>query len=412
MRFLLVAPVAEASGESLAAVAASGDLLDRGHDVAWLFSALAERRVPEHLRGSGTHTLTGDRDANIAAWQDLVGGFRPDVVVFADYPLLFLSSTACPLWTQEQEEEFIGPWSSGAQLFTFDHLGLSQISESVTLGPLPSSESMTRAVLPRGMQVLLPCPLHEPHNVAGSHTGIACRGPLAAPSLPYGERVAIRAQHGRTAQRVILHAVPGWACKLARAFGGDYYTEFGWRLLDALPDSSTLISINDGSLLAPSHRSGVDVVNLAPVGSDTFDALLRSVDLFITDNPISSSLGRAISSEIPACVCYLWAHGGPPGGWTACAATADQPSGGASYDLFPIFPKGEIRKLGVVATARTVTQCFSEVNLANVAASGETIAQLLTFAPRRDALRVAQERYNRAVSALPSPGMAMLDRQC
>ncbi len=86
--------------------------------------------------------------------------------------------------------------------------------------------------------------------------------------------------------------------------------------------------------------------------------------------------------------------------------------GGASYDLFPIFPKGEIRKLGVVATARIVAQCFSEVNLANVAASGETIAQLLTFAPRRDALRVAQERYNRAVSALPSPGMAMLDRQC
>ncbi|HEX8159216.1 MAG TPA: hypothetical protein VF526_17660, partial [Solirubrobacteraceae bacterium] len=261
------------------------------------------------------------------------------MVVFADYPLMFLSATTCPLWTREEEDKFIGRWSTGARLFTFDHLGLSQLTESVKLGPLPWSESMTRAPLPRGMQVLLPCPLHEPRGIADSRVGIACKGPSAAPLLPHGERVSIRARYGHTADRVILHAVPGWACKLARAFGGDYYAELGRLLVDALPDSSTLISINDGSLLAPSHRSGVDVVNLTPVGADAFDVLMRSADLFITENPIASSLGRAISSEIPACVCYVWADGGPRGGWAAGAATADQPpAGGAHYDLFPIFP--------------------------------------------------------------------------
>jgi hypothetical protein len=263
------------------------------------------------------------------------------------------------------------------------------------------------------MQVLLPCPLHEPRGIADSRVGIACKGPSAAPLLPHGERVSIRARYGHTADRVILHAVPGWACKLARAFGGDYYAELGRLLVDALPDSSTLISINDGSLLAPSHRSGVDVVNLTPVGADAFDVLMRSADLFITENPIASSLGRAISSEIPACVCYVWADGGPRGGWAAGAATADQPSaGGAHYDLFPIFPKGEIRKLGVIATANSVTECFCEVNLANVTAGEDTIAQLLTSATRKDTLRTAQQRYNCAVAALPSAGMAMLDRQC
>lgn len=401
MRALFVAPVTEATGETLTAVSAADDFAVGGHDLAWLVSPRASGLVPEALRGTAMRQLGPQREENLAAWRDLVGEFGPDIVVFADYPLLFLSGTACPLWERESELQFVGPDSQVPASVTFDHLGLTQLEgREIRVGPLPSTAAIREVPLPADMSALLPCPLHEPEPRAGGR-GVRCRGRAGAEPLSDRERAAVRAELGvASADRLILHAVPGWAGQLSRMLGSDFHRDYGRRLVDALPESSAIVSINDGSLLAPSHRAGVEVVNLRAVPAPLFDAFLVSADLFVTDNPVSSSLGRAISSGVSACVAYVW-HEDERGGWGAGGADRSAPAA-ASYDLFPIFPAGEVSRLGVVP-GNTVVECFAEVNLAEAADAAGRLLALLSETPGLEAMRGAQARYNGAVRALPTP---------
>lgn len=92
-------------------------------------------------------------------------------------------------------------------------------------------------------------------------------------------------------------------------------------------------------------------------------------------------------------MCYVWADDGAAGGWSAGRTKVNRRlADDHHYDLFPIFPQGELHKLGVVSTGRWVSACFDEVNLANLAGSRHTIAQLLTSATRKQTLHATQRR--------------------
>ena len=398
MQVLCVAPVAEATGETLTAISAAQDLVDNGHSVAWLVSPRADALVPQALRAGPVLRLSRDRQQNLAIWKLVVGTPPPDLVVFADYPMFFLSGTACPLWDREQEAEFIGDIALSGRAVTFDHIGLTQLTSELRLGPAPFEELLTPSALPVGMRVLLPCPLHEPQRVE-DRLGIRCRGRPGAPSLTESERATVRDLFQRSNQdhNIVLHAVPGWACQLARMLGSNFHRELVRGLIDVLPDNSTIVSVNDGSLLPPSHRETVGVVNRSPLSATAFDALLGSVDLFVTDNPISTSLGRAVSSNVASAVVNSWGDDGD--------VTHHD---GAEYDLFPIFPRGELQKL-CVSQNNSANECFIRLDLTDRETARDTIGELLTSSPTQQRMSEARHRYNAAVQRLPSAGEAIAE---
>src|SRR5215216_5354568 len=107
MRVLFVTPQQISSGEIITALHMAEQLVARGDAVLFLASGFArrfiEQQFPQALRD-----LTDDGAANRARWAAALHEFAPDLIVFADYPLLFFSSGVAPLadesWVRSLDE--------------------------------------------------------------------------------------------------------------------------------------------------------------------------------------------------------------------------------------------------------------------------------------------------------------------
>ena len=90
MRVLFVTPSEVSSGEAITALHIAENVIAKGGSVRFLASAFTggflRKPFSEHVTG-----FTQDAEQNRQIWDNSLLSFRPEVVVFADYPLLFFS---------------------------------------------------------------------------------------------------------------------------------------------------------------------------------------------------------------------------------------------------------------------------------------------------------------------------------
>src|SRR5215470_5257826 len=296
MKVLLVAPIEEGSGETITAIHVGEDLLHNGNKVMFLASGFARKFIEARLPGL-TFELGREGKHNLNLWRKVVNEFSPDALVFADYPFLFVPRGVAPLGKEPGWIEDLHTFQG--TLITLDHFGFAQEEMGLFFGPphLTPFYYHTFEAIPERMEILLPCPMHEPCFVAGR------RGqPFRYWDVPLTISSDIRndVRHRYLDDHsgfLLFHFVPHWAWQVAQMLHVDLYRylpELLDHYLGDLPKPVTVVSVNNGRLLDPAGAPRIHIVNLPPVSVSEFEALLLSSDMVITENRLSISMGKAI----------------------------------------------------------------------------------------------------------------------
>lgn len=416
MNVLFVAPVEHGSGETITVLHMAERLVASGHHVRFLATGFARRFLAARFPAD-VQQLTGSGPRNVALWHTALRQFRPDAVVFADYPLLFFPYGVAPLvaepgWRESLEEV-------PACLVTLDHFGFAQRPMGLFVGPphLTFGYQWFPAV-PDRFRLLLPCPMHEPGPVGGRR-GEPFRYWDVPLSLPHDRRLRIRERYARGRDELLVaHLVSNWAWRGSERYGLSFY-RFLPRLLDAylggLSQPVTVVSVNNGRLLQPTAGCRVSLVNVGPMPADEFEALLLCADLVITENRVSISLGKAVCGY-QACAALknsyrlleLLDSAHPPVRDVVLAMENAQAGTVYPFDVFPTGMVAELRDL-VLYRDNSLTQAFWEAEIFGGPATADALGRLLTDPGTRAELRSRQHVYVDRLAALED-GASVLER--
>jgi len=420
MKVLFVTPVEQGSGETITALHVATRLVARGHSVRFLATPFA-RRFLDGAFHQQIQDLGADSAGNCALWNAALREFRPDVVVFADYPMLFFRFGVAPLatvpgWVESLED-------IDACLVTLDHFGFAQRAMGFYMGPPHLTfQYQWFPPIPDRMQIILPCPMHEPGPVEGRR-GEPFRCWDVPISIPDAVRREIR--HRYLAQEddlLVFHSVPNWAWRAAEAFGLSFY-RFLPRLFEEyfghLPKPVTIVSVNNGGLLVPPVGAQVRVLNLSPIPTPDFEGLLLSADLVITENRVSISMGKAICGT-QACAVLKNSHRLLPLLEGASETVRDvvlamenaRPGTVYPYDVFPNGMAQELEEL-VLYRSNSLTRAFRDAEVFGGDATADALGRLLTDPGTREKLRADQMVYVDRLRAL-NDGAQVLEKlvQC
>ena len=401
MKFLFVTPVKQGSGETITSLHIAESLVRREHEILFLASAFARGFIDRHFPGR-VRDLGDDGDANLRTWLDAVASFRPDAVVFADYPLCFVPGGCAPLVSEDPEwvdrlEEL------DACLVTLDHFGFAQGEMGLYLGPPHLGlHYQWFPAIPRRMRVLLPCPMHEPGPVEG-RVGEPFRYwevPLKAPEERVRE-TRRRYLDDRDAL-LVFHSVPNWAWRGAEIFGLSLYRhlpEILDQYLGESPRPVTVVSVNNGSLLAPREHHRVRLINLAPIPRAEFEDLLHAADLVLTENKVSISMGKAICAFKTSAALknsYRLAELMPllTGRLRDTVMAMEAERLGTVYP-FEVYPTGMTELLDKICLYRDngLTRGFRDLEMFGGEETAAALCDLLTDDHTREEQRAHQERY-------------------
>ena len=407
MTFLFVAPNPLGSGEALTALDMAVQVAASGHDVRFAGSPLTARLVAHALPCT---VLDEDPAPAARAWTHAVAA-RPDVIVFADYPLLALNPAGRAIL------EMLTASPPHARLVTLDHLGMARGPRLLPFGP-PHLEPVPAVLppLPAGMTTLLPCPLRSP-VVSTPQDGIRFRSVDVSPrsSAAVSREVRSRFDLGDD-DHLVFHSAPGWAVEFCRRHGLTYYDHFVQlleRLFGAVRAPITLVSVNGGDLLRSSTSPRLRVRNLTMLSPAEYDALLFASDLFLTDNRISVSLARAACGLIPAVALrnsarlpeLLEAAGAVRD--IALAMESERLGSVFPFDVFPIWSAADLAALGVFAD-NPLADAIVTLELFSTDTDAARLAELLEDDAARGALRMRQREYVEQLHRLPSAADALL----
>jgi hypothetical protein len=407
MRVLFVAPMSHSSGEAVTATYMAKTIVERGGASRLLATPLALSLLGE-TREIDTVQLTDDGARNHHLWSTTLQTFRPEIIVFADYPLLFFSSGVAPIadrerWVATLEE-------TDALLVTLDHIGYAQGEASVFFGPPHLSlQSEKLPELPSAMHVLLPCPLNEPSYVP-SRRGVPFRSADAPLQASTGRIAELRRRFlAREDELLIFHSVPNWSLRFAEAYGLPHYRFLPAILehyLSQFPVPATVVSVNAGGLLEQPGAARTRFVNELNLPTDDYETLLMSADLFITENKVSTTLGKAVCGYVPSAVLknsfglrdVLERLKGPLRE-IALAMESAQPGSIFPYEVFPVWSTEDLDGLGLFRT-NSINEAFSDLELWGGEDTQNVLHRLLTQRTR-DELRAHQARYLEKVRSLP-----------
>jgi hypothetical protein len=406
VRVLFVAPVEGGSGETITALHMAENIISHGGDAFFLASLYASEFLGGRLPGR-VERLTHSLEANVALWDQAVVALKPEAIVFADFPLLFFSFGVSPLAPSER-------WLDGlsrapARLVTLDHSGLAQRPQAVFFGPPHLSQSYEMfPALPERMDRLLPCPMHEPHNLEWRR-GRPFRYwdlPLGIPAL---RRQAVRESLGVAENDLLIfHSVPTWAWRAAEEYRLPFFSflpELLEHYLSSLPCKATVVSVNNGSLL-PAPPGCLRIVNFPPQSPSVYEELMFSADLMITDNKISISMGKAICGLVP-CAAFrnsytlLQLMGRLRGPLREMVLSMERSSSGSvfPYEVFPSGMMEELLELGLYRES-SLADAFEELEIFGGELTREALHRLLLDETVRAQLRSRQAEYVRRVREL------------
>ncbi|HEX9941274.1 MAG TPA: DUF6365 family protein [Thermoanaerobaculia bacterium] len=400
MKVLFVAPVEQGSGETITCLHMAESLTAQGHEVHFLASPFAQRLLGEHFPDR-IRRLGDDLQANRRSWEEAVAELRPDVVVFADYPLLFVPTGVAPLadgpgWQEELE-------SLDASLVTLDHFGFAQEEMALFLGPPHLSLYYQRfPAIPERMHILLPCPMHEPNPIPGrrGHPFRYWEVPL---ELADAARRQMRSRYLRSEDELLIfHSVPNWAWRQAAMLGLPFYRYLPAILdhyLRDLPGPVTVVSVNNGSLLQPPAGSAVRFVNLEPVSKPEFEALLFGSDLVLTENSVSIAMGKAICG-LQTCAALrnsfrfleLLARLESPLKDLVLAMERERMGTVFPFNVYPAGMTEELDRI-VLYRDNSLTRAFRALEIFGNGDTRRALQGLLTDEREREALRDAQREY-------------------
>lgn len=415
MKALFVAPMQRSTGEAATVVSMARELIEESCEVRVLASAeltpSIRARLPVDVRAFGSVATD-----NEALWLRTFDDFAPSHVIFADYPMLSFSSGVAPLrssaWVQRLDP-------SDATLLTLDHLGYGQRAVSLYFGPPHLCAHPQRIPeLPATMGRLLPCPIHEPGPVPGRRgVPFRVRGPQP-PSPDARERA--RARLGIDGEAMILHTVSAWTRDFCDAYGIAYYELLprllGW-YFEGAPQPVVLVSVNDGHTLPLEAPGSVRVVNLGAVDEATFGELVAGCDLFLNENPFSSTLGRVVCAGVPA-ACLVNSstlveiHRAAPERLVELALALEHERLGSvfPYRVLPLDFREELEALGLFRGNR-FGLAFEELEVWGGEATRERLWHLLWSETARERLRERQRAYRDALEGLPG-ARAALESRC
>lgn len=308
MGVLFVTPSDTGSGEAVTAAHIAERLARRGVDVAAVTSP-STAAFFSGVCADTTVALTGERTQNRRLWSHALERSRPQAIVFADFPLMYFSSGVPPLADDYWLEALA---DSGTVVATLDHLGYAQRAQQVFYGPAHCSlHCETLPQTPDWIPLLLPCPMQSPGPIAGRR-GIPVRYWDLPLSLPPETREAVRRTYlDQPDDILVFHAVPAWAWRIADRYGLPLH-HFLARILKHYFEGSsrpiTVVSVNSGALLEPIDETGFRIRNLSSLPRELFESLMLSADLMISENGISSALGKALCGGVPA-VAFRNSHG-------------------------------------------------------------------------------------------------------
>jgi hypothetical protein len=380
-------------------------VLAAGGRVRVLGTAYTNRFARGRLPAGAVAELGRDRAGNRALWDTVVDELQPDVVVFADYPLLFFRSGSAPLADRAWCERVT---HGEAVLVTLDCLGYAQRAQTIFFGPPHLSAQVEHVpALPSGMHVLLPCPLHDPAPRAGRR-GVPFRSGSTA-SVDAGPG-ATRGTYARDGELLIVHISSSWAWDWAKTLGLPHYEVLA-RILEHyladLPRPVAVVSVNDGHLLRPMTRPGFRVQNLASLSPDAFERLILASDLVLAENRVSVSLGQAACAARP---CAVLRNGDTildvlarlHGPLRDIALEMEHARLGAvfPYDVFPIWGPRELAQLGIMDD-NELGAGIAVLELFGGATTRQRLRALLLDPGTRAGLATAQTSYAERVRRLP-----------
>ena len=402
----MVTPVREGSGETITSLHMAEDLASKGHIVAFLASDFARRFIEEQF-SNRIFLLTEYGPRNHSLWNSTLRQFRPDVIVFADYPLMFFNGGTAPLASEPG-------WVKSLQtlnvcLVTLDHFGFAQREAGLFLGPphlgLHYQEFPPQ---PASMHILLPCPMHEPGEVKGRR-GLLFRY-RNLPFRPQNKALrAVRQQYLESRDDfLIFHFVPSWAWRHASALGLTFYKHlskiFG-HYFGKLGRRVTIVSVNNGGLLGSSTNAKVRIINLKPVAKGHFESLLFGSDLVLTENKLSISLGKAICG-LQSCASLKNSHrlvdlmGHVDGTLREAIIAMESARLGAVFP-FEVFPTVGREQLDEIGLYRAIPLLKVFGNLKFMAGKKRfTVPDVLTDQKIRASLRSHQKSYVRKLRRL------------
>ena len=408
MNVLFVTPIEQGSGETITALHMAEVLAAKGHGVRFLASPFGsgfiQRRFPEQVQSFGE-----DASLNHQTWERALQEFKPDAIVFADFPMMSLSTGVSPLWTEPGWLDSLEETDSC--LVTLDHFGFAQHEMGLYFGPAHLSfQYHTFPAIPERMRILLPCPMHEPGPVEGR------RGePFRYWDVPLGVPAAVRQE---TRQRylendddfLVFHSIPNWAWQAADTFCLPFY-DFLPQILDEYFGSTikpvTIVSVNNGSHLSTPPGAKVRIINLGPIPSVEFEALLFSSDLVITENKVSISMGKAICGLQP-CAALINTYGileladSLEGRLRDVVFGMERVKLGSVYK-YQVFPSGMVDMLEeiILYKGNSLTQAFCEAEVYGGETTSRQLRRLLEDPQTRDSLRERQQAYVNKVQMLP-----------
>ena len=408
MRALFVMPVEEGSGETVTSVQVASQLRDVGWTVAFVATTFALRFVPASME-SRQWVLTGNSVDNLRTWDEALDVFRPDIVLFADYPLMHFNHGVVPL---AREDGFVRRLDAvDATLVTFDHFGWARQRDPLFLGPPHLGLSVQHfEALPPQMRVLRPCPMHEP----ASHVDILGE-PFRSCAIPLAYTAAARQRVrdtwlGPGSNRfLVFHSVPNWAWRHAE--------RLGLRLYDALPslleryfgplaERVTLISSNNGHLLSASGGTRLDIRNVGPLPVAQFEDLLYGSDLVLSENGLSISIGKAACARQIGVVFQnsfrlseLMKDADEHIAATLCYLEAKQLGAVFPFAAFPTVTPIDVEAIGLF-DRNSLVHTFARLEIFGGDETAEQLQRLLVDRTAREMLHEHQDRYIESLARL------------
>ena len=416
MKVLLVTPIEIGSGETVTARYLGRSLVACKHRVRYLASRFAARFLGDEF-GKHIVTLGDDGAANVELWSETIRAFKPDAIVFADYPLMFWRTGVAPLAREPGWEDSV--LELDTSLVTLDHFGFAQGEMGLFFGPPHLTNAYHRfEAIPQRMQIMLPCPMHEPGPVDG-RIGTPFRYWDVPLSIGGDVRAATRRRFlERDEDLLVLHTVSNWAWQSAENLGLTFYRHLGDLLLHylaPLPQGVTVVSLNNGQLLGAASRKRARVLDIDSLPPPQFDELLFSADLLLTENKVSISMGKAVCGLQPAAVLKnsfgvleLMNEAKGRVREIVCAMERERMGSVFPFDVFPTDMRETLETI-VLFRENTLTRGFAELEVFGGKRAAKALAALLCDEPTRAALRGHQQRYVDRLAAIED-GATVLQR--